>query len=240
MGDLTLIKGVVQNLQISKRYEDFVFTATDKNVAGVAAVGAAAMGQLFNSAALASASGGADISVDCFTCTVNNTLLAGRFHEVQFKEDDEVEFVIEKTGHGGVVHAARSPSKRLLWMLPHQMRGYVAQKRNDWKWTFILSFSLTFLFSIFIWWYSPAGRPDTISDFLIEFSIGFFILFCVNVWARSRLHGHSIPATAVIKALGYNNPEKVDLPALSKLAGKRIEQQTGQRLAILRPWSFWY
>jgi hypothetical protein len=44
MARLELLSGVVQNLKIANSYEDFVFTKTDKTVAGAAAIGAAAMG----------------------------------------------------------------------------------------------------------------------------------------------------------------------------------------------------
>jgi hypothetical protein len=96
MARLELLCGIVQNLKVASSYEDFVFTRTDKTVAGVAAIGAAAMGQLFSSANLASASGGAEISVQCFTCEVNGILPAGRFFEVQFKDGDAIEFVVER------------------------------------------------------------------------------------------------------------------------------------------------
>ncbi len=240
MEKLSLVKGVVQNLQISRSYEDFVFTQVDKNLAGVASIGAVSVGQLFNSTSLATASGGAEISVDCFTCTVNNLLLGGRFHEVQFKDGDEVEFVIEQTPHGAVVYAARSPSKFLLWMLPHQMRGVAAQKRSDIKWTLIFSLVVPSLFTFFAWLKLPTNGTEPLWLFPLMFFLIFLGIFAVSFWVFFRLSRHSKQATEVIRALGYKNPENVDLPALSKIAEKRIQIQTGKLPSVLSPWSFWY
>jgi hypothetical protein len=139
MTSLSLVRGVVQNLIVTKGHEDFVFHSSDKNITDVVAIGAAATEQLFNSVILTSAVGDAEISVDRFTCTVNNVVFTGRFHEIQFKSGDEIEFVVEMTQNNGVVYAARSPSMRLLWMMPHQMRGKAAQKKSDVKWSLIIA-----------------------------------------------------------------------------------------------------
>jgi hypothetical protein len=173
MTQLQRISGVVKNLKVSKNYEDFVFTTVDKNIAGTAAIGAAAVDLLFNSTALASISGGAEISIDCFACTVQNELLVGRFHQVQFKNEDEIEFVIERTSSGNVVHAARSPSKRLLWMMPYQLRGYVSQRKSNWKWSLIFSASAALVGASFFHWGLPRGQGDSIADFFIFFGVVF-------------------------------------------------------------------
>jgi hypothetical protein len=240
MTQLQRISGVVKNLKVSKNYEDFVFTTVDKNIAGTAAIGAAAVDLLFNSTALASISGGAEISIDCFACTVQNELLVGRFHQVQFKNEDEIEFVIERTSSGNVVHAARSPSKRLLWMMPYQLRGYVSQRKSNWKWSLIFSASAALVGASFFHWGLPRGQGDSIADFFIFFGVVFGMIFTVIFWAFSRLYGHSEQATKVISALGYNNPKNVDLPTFSKIAEKRIKKQTGKHPGYLSPWSFWY
>ncbi len=129
-------------------------------MAGVAAIGAAAAGQLFNSAMLANASMGAEIDMEFFTCTVNGLELAGRFHKVEFKEGETVEFVVDKKSVGAVVHAARSPNQKMLWMLPYQTRGYLAQKRSDIKWSLILSITTPFLFSVFFLWKMPIREDE--------------------------------------------------------------------------------
>jgi hypothetical protein len=54
MAQLELISGLVQNLKSARGSQDLVFTQTDKDVAGAAAVGAAVMGEAFNAASVAS------------------------------------------------------------------------------------------------------------------------------------------------------------------------------------------
>lgn len=46
---LRLIKGTIRDLQVAKSYEDFIFSSSGKNAIGVAAIGAAAMEQFFDS-----------------------------------------------------------------------------------------------------------------------------------------------------------------------------------------------
>jgi hypothetical protein len=240
MTSLSLVRGVVQNLIVTKGHEDFVFHSSDKNITDVVAIGAAATEQLFNSVILTSAVGDAEISVDRFTCTVNNVVFTGRFHEIQFKSGDEIEFVVEMTQNNGVVYAARSPSMRLLWMMPHQMRGKAAQKKSDVKWSLIIALCLTSIFELcdFFFIKTVSGRHwkyDLIGV------IGFFsIVLLVCLWVRRRLFRHSLLATEVIKALGYENPDAVDLPALSKYARKNILQLTGKDPGSPAQWSFWY
>jgi hypothetical protein len=240
MARLELLSGVVQNLKIANSYEDFVFTKTDKTVAGAAAIGAAAMGQLFSSANLASASGGAEISVQCFTCEVNGMLLAGRFFEVQFKDGDAIEFVVEKTEHGAVVSAARSPSKRMLWMLPHQMRGYLAQKKSDMKWSLILSILAVLVVGVCETLFFKNNGDEPFYYAIIFYISVFLIVWLINIWARSKFTVYAQQATEVIKALGYPNPEQVDLPALGKLAQKKLQAQLGKHPGFPKPWSFRY
>ncbi len=240
MKNFELINGIVESLKISQKYEDFVFTETDKNIAGATAIGAAAVGLLFNSAALASASGGAEIDVECFTCSVNNTLLVGRFHKVEFKEGEKIEFLTQSSSHGAVVYAARNPKERMLWMQPYQMRGHVAQKKNDWKWTAILSLLVSIFFTLVMWLYLPFTGKEPNWIFPVFFLGSGLMVAIVNIWVRSRFTHFALKATEVIRALGYKNPESVDLPALSKIAEKRIQTQTGKLPSVLSPWSFWY
>ena len=128
------ISGVVENLRIEKGYQDLVFKKTDSQVAGIAAIGAAAMGQAASATVLSNASAGAEVGMDFFACTVNGMSLRGAFHKVEFVNGDQIEFVIEPDGDFFAVHAARSPAGRMIWMSQHQIRGINAQKACDLRW----------------------------------------------------------------------------------------------------------
>lgn len=138
--NLELIRGQVPDLVVIKGSSDPVFDNMDKGT-GIGAVAAAATGQFLGSAALANASQGAEIDIEFFTCVVNDLRLFGHLHRVEFKDGDEMEFVIERYLGRGSVQGARRTADRLLWMRPYQTRGLLAQQKNNHKWRYVTSVS---------------------------------------------------------------------------------------------------
>jgi hypothetical protein len=240
MPTLKTFSGPVTQLQKAKGYTDPVFTQTDKNMAGTAAIGAAAMQEFFSSAMLSSSSMGADIDVEYFTCVVNGLPLAGHFHKVGFIEGEEVEFVIEEQHGGGIVHAARSPSQRILWMLPYQTRGHLAQKKSDWKWTWILSLLLAGSTTLFFLFKLPVNTDEPIWLRAGMFSLIFVVTVLINFLIRRRFTPFARSATDVFKTLGYANPAQVDLYKQHSLAEKKLRVETGQLPPSVDTWSFRY
>jgi hypothetical protein len=232
--------GVVTQLHKAKGYTDPVFTQADKTLAGTAAIGAAAMQEFFSSAMLSSSSMGADIDVEYFTCVVNGLPLAGHFHKVGFTEGEEVEFVIEEQNGGGIVHAARSPNQRILWMLPYQTRGHLAQKKSDWKWTWILSLISLFLVFLSETFFFDRDKNEPII-YQLWFYLGIFsVVFLINAAIRRRFTHFAKSATDVLGAFGYPNPEQVDLYKQHSLAQTKLKQETGQLPPSVDTWSFRY
>ena len=240
MSQLKKISGVVENLRIEKGYQDLIFTKNDGQLAGVAAVGAAAMGQVASATVLSNASGGAEIGMDFFACTVNGAALRGAFHKVEFGNGDLIEFVVEPEDDFFTVHAARSPAARLLWMKPHQVRGASAQNVCDIKWSLMFP-SLAVLMMITMQFF---GREDfgkrPLSDELMLYSMVFSVTFVITVWIRMRFRGFAREATEVLRAFGYENPEHVDLGRLHKQAEKAVAAATGGLPPLVEPWSFRY
>ena len=234
------ISGVVENLRIEKGYQELIFNKTDSQVAGVAAVGAAALGQAASATVLGNASAGAEVSMDFFACTVNGMSLRGAFHKVEFVNGDQIEFVIEPEGDFFIVHAARSPAARMIWMSQHQIRGINAQKACDIRWCVMYP-----LLSIPFWLVAQfflAGDSDLppFSDQLVVCAGNFLITFAITVWLRSRFRGFAYQATEVLRALGYENPEDVDLNRVHKQAQKTLAAATGTLPPLVSPWSYRY
>ena len=234
------ISGVVENLRIEKGYQDLIFNKTDSQVAGVTAVGAAALGQAASATVLGIASAGAEVSMDFFVCTVNGMSLRGAFHKVEFVNGDQIEFVIEPEGDFFIVHAARSPAARMLWMPQHQIRGITAQKACDLRWCIMYP-----LLSIPFWLVAQfflAGDSD-LPPFSVQLAVcagNFLITFVITVWIRSRFRGFAYQATEVLRAFGYENPEHVDLGRLHKQAEKAVAAATGGLPPLVEPWSYRY
>ncbi|MDW5416319.1 putative type VI secretion system effector [Iodobacter sp. CM08] len=236
-----LIKGIVSDLQISHGYEDLVFTDSIKNTAGSAASAAALMGQVFNAGTLATASGGAEISMQFFTCKLDEKRVAGRFYKIGFKDGEEIEFVVEKEGDIYAVLAARSANQRLIWMLPQHLRGEKAHFKNDIKWTVICSIFGPIVFSILLYILAPESIPEVhLWRHPIPLGVAFVLSFLGSVISRYYFSRFGKATTPIFAALGYEHPESVDLPAISNAAHKRYKQEHGKFATSEPAWTWRY
>ena len=240
LSPLEKISGVVENLRIEKGYQDLIFNKTDSQVAGVAAIGAAAMGQAASASVLGNASGGAEVSMQFFACTVNGMSLRGAFHKVEFVNGDHIEFVIEREADLFIVHAARSPAARMLWMSQHQIRGINAQKACDIRWCIMYPL-LSIPFAILVQFFSVGDLGMLPLSVQLGICAGMFLIsFVITVWIRSRFRGFAYQATEVLRALGYEHPEDVDLNRVHKQAQKALAAATGTLPPLVSAWSYRY
>jgi hypothetical protein len=240
MSNLELVRGRVTEMRISKGYEDPVFTLCDKDTAGVAAVAAAVSGEVFSSAFLANASQGASIDVEYFFCEVDGLSLSGHLYRVGFGDGDEMDFVVEKKAGRGIVHAARSPVHRLIWMLPYKTRGLAAQRKNNFKWRSISSFLCAAIPTAFLLVVFPTSEDRPILFFPMMFLGLFLTTLGISFLITRRFHEFSLQATEVLEVFGYDDPTSVDLPGLSKAAEKKWRLQAGGTTQHFQPWRFRY
>jgi hypothetical protein len=240
MSHLIKIGGVVQSLRVEKGYQDLLFGQPDKQAAGLAAVGAAAMGQVASATVLGNASAGSEVGMDFFSCTVEGEELHGAFHRVEFQNGEDIEFVAEPDGQRFAVQAARNPTTRMLWMQPHQVRGHVAQKWCDIRWSIqwpLVGVALVAAAEYFR--DKDFGTYGWRSD-LGFYSLVFFITLVITVWIRLRFKGFSRQATEVFRTFGYKRPELVDAWVQHKQAQKELAAKTNTLPPLVTPWSYRY
>jgi hypothetical protein len=234
------ISGVVENLRIEKGYQDLIFSNTDSQVAGIAAIGAAALGQAASASVIGNASAGAEVSMDFFACTVDGKALRGAFHKVEFANGDQIEFVIETEDDFFSVHAARSPAARMLWMSQHQIRGINAQKACDLRWCIMYPL-LSMPFAIVAQFLLARGSGMLPLPVQLGICGAMFLMtFVITVWIRIRFRGFAYQTTEVLRALGYENPEDVDLNQVHKQAQKALAAATGTLPPLVSAWSYRY
>ncbi|MET0858100.1 MAG: putative type VI secretion system effector [Telluria sp.] len=211
----------------------------DETLAGGAGVAASAMRQFFNSAALASASQGAEIDVEYFTCCVDGIHLSGHFYRVEFGEGDEMEFVVLPVASGAAVHAARNPASRLIWTLPYQTRGHQAQVRFNLKWILFTSVACSVGPTLFFVYSRPHGNlpPWMISTLLLGF---FVITALIGVLVAWKFLRFSRDTTAILETFGYENAATVSLPAIHNVAEKERRKANGGTGELFHPWRFRY
>ena len=217
MRQLELIKGTVKNLNITVGYDNFVFSQNSQKAAGVAATAGVAMGSFFNASVIANAGFNSSESVEFFTCKVDGLPVAGRFKKVSFKEGDELEFVVEYTNRdkqAAIGHAVRDPKQRLLWVVPEQERGTVAQKKdNIWMAKMLSGLSVLLSLILLICLGFSVGFDTSLIWQMIIF-IPLFMgggSFLLGVLSTQFMVKRAEHANKVISALGYQNPEEVDL-----------------------------
>ena len=217
MRELELIKGTVKNLNITDGYDNFVFSQNSQKAAGAAATAGVAMGSFFNASVIANAGFNSSERVEFFTCKVDGLPVAGRFKNVSFKEGDELEFVVEYTNRNkqaAIGHAVRDPKQRFLWVVPEQERGTVAQKKdNIWMAKFFAYFVGGISFVAFVISELTLDSPSDGALILVPLVSlmlggGAFLLGVLSTQFMVKRAEH---ANKVFAAMGYDNPEEVDL-----------------------------
>jgi hypothetical protein len=235
-----IASGIVRNLHVTKGYEDLAFTARDKSLIGLAAIAAASAGNATSATILANSSTGAEVDMEFFTCFVDDLPVKGRFHRVDFKDGEKIDFVVTVKEGVGEVHGARDPSQRFIWTLPYQTRGHIAQKTNDIVSSLIISATCAVLFSILTFYDDPEPLQEQGSFVLKVTTMTFFITLFVNFMARRPFYKFSFEATKVFSAFGFNDPARLNLPKRHIRADKEYCKESGEPRSWAKPWRYRY
>lgn len=211
--DLQKLEGRVTNLKVERVAKDILKLGL-QNKAGVAAVGAAAVGALANAAVFTNLAGRLKDDVETFSCEVNGVQLSGCFGGVTFEEGDAIEFIVEYNpddSSEAAVHAARDRKRKILSMLPYQDMGEKQYKKTAMR--FDLGFSITasslmILIVLIVAWVNDFGETDiSFLKMTIPVAIGGgVVVFILLYTGRKKAFPFAKNATNVLAALGYKNP----------------------------------
>ncbi|WP_161099892.1 hypothetical protein [Duganella vulcania] len=75
---------------------------------------------------------------------------------------------------------------------------------------------------------------------LFLYSLVFGVTFVITMMIRLRFKGFARQVTEVLRAFGYENPEKVDLWQLHKKAQRALAASTNTLPPLVKPWSYRY
>lgn len=240
---LKLIRGRVQELAVSAGEEQFIGSQTHRTAGAGAALGLAAAG-VAGAAVGASMAATVGDSVEFFGCMVDGQRISGRFSKVTFKDGDEVEVVIEpQWDRTQSALAVRRLSDRTLWMLPHCSRGTVAHRRYAFRLFPRLLVGLLVLLG------GSAGVMEWRSGHVDHFLMWRFFAGLIGVNAlvmaayfsvrfAQAWRPHAARAEAILTALGYRDPCRVDLERDHKRACRAL----GEKWPYLSdgPWIYRY
>lgn len=214
---LTMITGVVSELQVYAGEEEFIRSA-NQQAAGVAVAGGLAAAELAGVAAGASmAAVSAGDSVEFFSCRLGDRVVEGRFSKASFKDGDELNVVVSSHAERPQVLAAQRQRDQLLWIVPHCSRGAKSHARFSARmflWIFLGITGLLGTFFGILDWQSKRAFDS-------GFTMFWGGLIVVNALVMSgyysfRFYRQWLPvarqAERIFTALGYPDPSKVDLP----------------------------
>lgn len=222
-----LISGLVCNLHIVKNNENFLFSRSERDFLEIGSVAAAAIGEGLSSTILAGANQGAEIPMEFFTCTVGDEAVSGRFYKVEFKNGEQIDFVINKEYGAMEVHAARDQRLRLVWTLPNRSKGHAAQRKSNIQACLMISIfvsSLSFLMVI----YSEGMTNFSSLKMATKVAVTVLVLSLIIGYRVCRkVYGGSVDATHAVEALGFADPANVSLPRDSWKAEKRFAAESG-------------
>lgn len=232
MTEYIYISGVINNLCKSKIYEDLAQNKGKKSLTGTTSIAAAIMGDSTSSTILASTTRGAEIDMEYFTCFVGETKIHGRFHRIGFTDGDSIDFIIRLNNGIGKVYSARNPIERVIWTLPYQTRGHVAQKINDILSSFIVSLTGGLLIGCFSL-YQESRPLKECWEIVFQLSLmAFFMTLVVNVLVRRPFFHLAVEATKIFELYGFKEPARLDFPKQHRSADKEYYKEVGKD----RPW----
>ncbi|MQA22815.1 hypothetical protein [Rugamonas rivuli] len=167
-------------------------------------------------------------------------MLRGGFHQVEFRNGDFIEFAVGFDTGYAAAHAARSPRLRILWMPPHRVRGHAIQKICDIRWSFFFPTLAIVLIGISEFLMGRNFGEDGLAADAWFYSMCFVLTLIITVWIRSRFRAFAVETTEVMRVLGYDHPEQVDLWVRHKAAQKAMAASTNTLPPLLEPWSYRY
>jgi len=240
----TLIKitGVIDNLQRWDGEESFIVGGGTKTVGGAVAVGAAVSGLAGAAASAAISTSDTEDPVEFFTCNLGDKSIFGRFGMISFYNGDNVVMVVEEQEGFSEAYAVCRPKDRKIWMYPHCGKGFHA-----FVFSWLQNISTLTIIGLPLIIIVPdllTGNVVNIFDsrtlwrmcsmMCICIGIGIIITFIFSKFGRL--------SSTIFKALGFKNPDSVDLPKRLKiyLKNSSVSDQEREEYHFYSGWVYRY
>jgi len=233
------ISGKVESLVVSKSRKNLLFTSSEKDSLGIGAVAAASIGESLSSTSLAGSGAGAEIEMEFFTCTVGDEAISGIFYNVEFKNGQIIDFVIDQWSDKNVL-AARDPVRRIVWTQPYCTKGHAAQLRSNIVGSFMTSIAAAILLFVADYFSGSAERLSRLESAISQAFVSFILTLVLCFFVCKRVFRNSFNATLVFEALGFLEPAQVNLPKGNRNAERKYALETGAEEVQDMPWRFRY
>jgi len=217
-----LLRGRIQSLRKKRCRRDFVFTASDRNHMGNAAIAAGLTGLSGVAAGLGAMAMDTTEEADLLEFELDGKPVKAWVWVSVFKEGDEVEVVAEPDGDGWRGYGIRRMSDRIVALHPHCSRGRYAHYKASFSW-FVKIVGGLLLAAFAIEMLVAVTRGLTSQDLgifaLLAIAgglLGALILGGIAYRISSRFMGFVRLAEGIFQVFGWPNVKHIDLPALTK------------------------
>lgn len=210
-----LLKGVISDLNRSRRSHDFVLTEAQHQQIGVTAIAASGMGMGATSIGLIGMAANADEEADWVEFELNGKQVKGWLWMMPMRNGDTVEVVAEPTGNNSyVAYAVKRDGDDLLAVYPHATAGRKVHYRKSvkvWMWCFFLAYLILPLLFVMNRGLEILQNPDMQLCLLIGFALWAVISAVMAFRVSRKFMGFVRMAELIFKTFGWPDIENIDL-----------------------------
>ncbi|WP_027818429.1 putative type VI secretion system effector [Paraburkholderia bannensis] len=215
-----LLKGVISNLQRSKRSHDFVLTEVQHRQVGATAIAASALGAGAAAIGLIGMAGNSDEEADWVEFELDGKQIKGWLWMMPMRNGDQVEVVADQVGTDRyVAYAVKRESDDLLAVYPHATAGRKVHYRKSlkiWLWSTMSLYAVVMIVLLI-----QQGFDFFTAD-IVEFGLlpglGLSLLITgIMAFRVSRkLMGFVKIAETIFRTFGWPDVENIDLRKTSR------------------------
>ncbi|NIE62652.1 putative type VI secretion system effector [Burkholderia sp. Ax-1719] len=215
MQTAVLLKGVISNLQRSKRSHDFVLTEVQHQQIGATAIAASALGAGAAGIGLIGMAGNSDEEADWVEFELDGKRIEGWLWMMPMRNGDQVEVVADQIGTDRyVAYAVKRESDDLLAVYPHSTAGRKVHYKKSlkiWLWSAMSLYAAVMIVLLIQQGFS-FFTADTLK-FVVLPGIAFWLLISgIMAFRISRkFMGFVKIAETIFRTFGWPDVENIDL-----------------------------
>ncbi|MBN3802076.1 hypothetical protein GXB81_03245 [Paraburkholderia sp. Ac-20336] len=215
-----LLKGVISNLERSKRNRDFVLDEVQHQQVGATAVAASAMGLGATGIGLIGMAGNSDEEADWVEFELDGKQIKGWLWMMPMRNGDRVEVVAEQIGSQRyIAYAVKRDGDDLLAVYPHATAGRKVHHKKSlkiWLWCSVLMFLTLPILLMLREGHKFFSNEDMPFMLLMVFAFWMLISGLMAFRISRKFMGFVRIAETIFATFGWPDVENIDLRKTSR------------------------
>ncbi|NIF54247.1 putative type VI secretion system effector [Burkholderia sp. Ax-1724] len=216
-----LLKGVISNLERSKRNHDFVLSEVQHQQVGATAVAASALGLSAAGIGLIGMAGNSAEEADWVEFELDGKRIKGWLWMMPMRNGDQVEVAAEQVGSGQyIAYAVKRDGDDLLAVYPHATAGRKVHYRKSlkiWLWSAALLYAAGMIVMLIQQGASFFLRADMVKFFILPGIVFWLLISGLMAFRISRkFMGFVRIAETIFATFGWPDVENIDLRKTSR------------------------